>query len=115
MADVNGKWYYKGNDGLEYATIEDARKYGGGVVGKRFHQPMKIWEPVYEEMTEEAVKVNAKAALGHDTPQAVTEYDNMDIPQLKEVLRAKGYAIKGNPKRETIIEKLKSLNSILPE
>lgn len=88
-----GKYYYLGKNGLEYATKDDADKHGGGCVGQRFHNPVKQWEPVYEEIES-------------------TEYDAMDLPQLKKVLQDKGYQIKGNLKRETIIEKLNSLKTL---
>ncbi len=132
---MTGKYYYLGKNGLEYATFDDADNkkagYGGGCVGKRFHNPVKQWEPVYENMESttvatptaaQVVPENYVAPLNQipesvetplvDTPQNVTEYDAMDLPQLKKVLADKGYQIKGNLKRETIIEKLKSLKPL---
>lgn len=115
-----GKYYYLGKNGLEYANKYDADKYGNGCVGQRFDNPIKQWEPVYENVNTtdpeiETVGVPAEILENEinvplvDTPQNVTEYDAMDLPQLKKILRDKGYDIKGNLKRETIIEKLKSL------
>lgn len=117
---MTGKYYYLGKNGLEYAEIEDAQKYGQGCVGKRFHNPVKQWEPVYETvspdptngMTVAAPKEDAIVTPLVDTPQNVTEYDAMDLPSLKKALQDKGYQVKGNLKRETIIAKLKSLQPL---
>jgi len=117
---MSGKFYYLGKNGLEYAEIEDANKYGGGCVGKRFHNPIKQWEPVYETVSSDPTSGMPVAAPIEDkilpplvdTPQNITEYDAMDLPSLKKALQDKGYQVKGNLKRETIITKLKSLQSL---
>lgn len=114
---MTGKTYYLGKNGLEYAEIEDANKYGGGCVGKRFHNPVKQWEPVYEDvpsgLNDHTTLIEDETIVPLvDTPQNVTEYDAMGLPQLKKVLQDKGYQIKGNLKRETIIAKLKSLKPL---
>ncbi len=120
---MTGKYYYLGKNGLEYANMEDAKNHGGGCVGQRFHNPVKQWEPVYEDVSavsastvvpgDELTSVTSETKEPLvDTPQNITEYDAMDLPALKKILADKGYQIKGNLKRETIIEKLKSLKPL---
>jgi len=109
---MTGKYYFLGKNGLEYATIDDAKKYGGGAVGQRFHNPIKKYEPIpYDPVDTTNLVENTDTVFpaSVNVPQAISEYDNMEIIQLKEVLRNKGYVVKGNPKRETLIAKLKSL------
>lgn len=120
--NLQGKWYFKGRNRLEYATKEDADKYGGGAIGRRFHTPIKQWEPIYDEIPSEVesneVQVNVpsiippKEEIMVDTPQAVSDYSNFTPIQLRELLRTKGYAIRGNPSRDTMITKLKSLENV---
>ena len=112
------KVYYKAKNGLEYAELADANKYGGGAVGKRYHESVKKWEPVYEDLeqsqntpkVQQTANANDMTNVGVDAPQAANDFDGMDKEQLKVALRSKGYPIKGNPSEATLREKLKLLS-----
>jgi len=112
MAD---KIYYKGRNGLEYAEYSDAVKYGGGAVGKRVHQPVKKWEPIYDELSVDDVPTGAPVTNTPnpqvDAPTAVSDFDGMDKEQLKTALKTKGYTMKGNPSEATLRERLKVLSN----
>lgn len=136
---AQGVWRYLGTDGKEYPDADDAQKYGGGLKAKRWHSPVKEWQPVYEDIAKEDAPVQV-VSQSQTTPQTTTvtiaqatvpivttpvqaaqdaanslafsEYDSLDIMQLKENLRQKGYIIRGNPKRETLLEKLKGHQSV---
>ena len=123
-----GVYRYLGADGKEYAEKHDAIKYGGGLKGQRYHDPVKRYEPVpYDAPVEPETKEEAKeepqeeasieSPLTGRTPgeeiannsQALMEFDHLEAPALREILRAKGYLIKGNPSKATLLEKLKQL------
>lgn len=106
---MTSRYYYLGNDGKEYFELEDAKKYGGGVKGKRFHNPVKTYEPVYETESVQTLTENVPVATPATASMALSDFDNLDVAQLKEILRGKGYIIKGNPKRETLLEQIKKI------
>ncbi len=124
MANTEGHWYYLGKDGKEYFELHDAQRYGKGAVGKRWHSPIKKFEAIpYEELHDavpaEEPKTQANGSTMKpeaevetdmvDVPEGIMEFDNLNVQQLKEVLRRKGIISKGNPSRETLLEKLKNL------
>lgn len=112
-----GRYYYLGKDGKEYFIADDAHKYGGGVVGRRYHNPIKKYEEYkYDPAPDEAA--NAPVIAPNDVPMttsvgqaslALTEFDHMEVPQLKEILRSKGYTIKGNPGKDKLLEQIKKI------
>lgn len=121
-----GKTYYLAKNGLEYPEYADAVKYGGGAVGQQTREVKKTFEPLtYEDIQKAEAKstpqvpsiplpTSPSAQMPQPfnmVPQAVSEFDNMDVIALKEALKAKGYGVRGNPKRETLLAKLKSLQS----
>lgn len=102
---------YRGANGLNYCTKEDADLYGGGCVGKINNAPRDL-EPVVEEL-EPVQPVPASAASGEEAiPQAeVGQGQNLTLndlttEQLREYAKEKkikGYGILG---RERLIQKL---------
>ena len=119
---VQGHYYYLGKDKKEYFTREDADKYGGGAIKRRWHMPIKQYEDIpYEELeSEKPVPVSAFEQSGLETdsketdvvnvPEGILEFDQLDPKEMKEILRRKGIILKGNPGRDTLLEKLKSLS-----
>ena len=119
MNDKSGNYYYLGSDGKEYFTADDAQKYGGGLKGRRWHTPHKVYEAVkYDDivakettgqMVPEVKEV--KAAVVAANSLSLTEFDHLSEEQMKEILRQKGVPPRGNPKRETLLKMLKALSS----
>ena len=122
---MEGVYYYLGQNGKEYFTAQDAEKIGGGLKGRRFHNPKKVYETVkYEDIvpstTTTTVPVITPSVQVIQTPAeavaanslASTEYDNLTKEQLREALRQKGIPIRGNPSENTMRTALKATSPL---
>lgn len=101
---------YRGKNGLNYVTKEDADLYGGGCVGKINNTPRDI-EPVVEEIEEDTMPVGPVSVPTALVVNAIGQgqtlsLNDLSIDQLREYAKEKkikGYAIMG---RKKLIEKL---------
>lgn len=96
---------YRGKNGLNYVTKEDADLYGGGCVGKINNTPRDI-EPVVEEIQEEGEPAVSPKTQQDSAEGKTLTLEEMTLDQLREYAKEKkirGYAIM---RKEKLIEKL---------
>lgn len=92
--------YYKGANGQEYVTPEDALHYGGGLVGKRELHPDTFVPPSPEEMLRATANrpeglFKAPSAPKPEIPAAVSVLSLEQLRQRAKALKVKGWNLMG--------------------
>lgn len=94
--------YYKGANGLEYLSPEDAENYGEGLVSKRVVGQVEETTSISNELPDE---VNDEGKLVQKSDEQIDWY-SLEVEELKAVAKARG--IKGWQllKKDNLIKKI---------
>jgi len=110
--------YYKGANGIEYFTKEDADnpRMGGGCVGYRDTAPELVYQPI-TNLTPNPIAGNTVKLVGAPTVAPLiddvgvsSDLNTKTLAELREIAKAKG--IKGYQmfKENTLINKIKAIS-----